>query len=332
MLSLVQLMHMLLFGINLNISFKRRILASVMLVSLFPFAFLSIGFYLHQQYDAFLARLNMLQHVEISLVQTNNELKQFMAQLESTFIAFARKIDKALFYDEEAVRKLFKEMDAKLPLSAVALHRPEETISVEFPDRISPGSHNSTVSFVERFMPRRTLSLLLEKEITRERQDIIMVAGNPIKNAAIAGSIGSDGKLYYVDQTQSVIWYSTIKLYDESDPEMPFIGLLGGKFEAGPILEAYLKQISIAASDFCETYGDYTIKYAFLPTERTGARRIWAGSGFKNEASIKKIARLESSETLIETDRKGNISYLISRYNHNIPHVAVALVTSDLRS
>ncbi|EKD81223.1 MAG: adenylate cyclase-like protein [uncultured bacterium] len=334
MLSLIQLMHMLLFGINLDISFKRRILASVMLVSLFPFAFLSIGFYLHQQYDEFLARLNMLQHVEISLAQNNNELRQFLERIESSFIAIARTIDKQVINDDATIQKLFAEIGRQLPISAVAVHRPQNTIATEFPDRVSPGSRSSTVSFVERFVPRRTLDLLLEPEpiLNRDRQDMIVIAGNLVKNAAIAEGMSSNGKLYYVDQTQSVIWYSTLKLYDERDPAMPFIGLMGGKFEAGPLLDSYLRQTSLASRNFEETYGNYSVKYAFLPTERTGMKKIWAGSGFKDEALIKKAAKLQSSNTLVETDKDGKISYLISRYNHNIPHVAVACATSGQRS
>jgi len=331
-LSLVQLMHMLLFGIDLNISFKRRILTTVMLVSLFPFAFLSISFYLHQQYDAFLERMNMLQHVEISLAQTNNELKQFMARVERTFISFSQKIDRALINDDNAIQRLFAEAGDKLPLSAIAVHRPSNTVTTEFPGRNSPGSLNNTVSLIERLMPRHALSLLLETEVTRERQDMMFIAGALIKNASIALAVGSDGKLYYVDQTQNVIWYSTIKLYDDSAPEMPLIGLLGGKFEAGPILDAFLKQTSLSSSGFLEAYGSYKIRYAFLPTERTGSRKVWSGSGFKGEAKIKKMAKLKNSETLTETDQEGNTSHLVSRYNHNIPHVAVAMVTSNLRS
>ena len=331
-LSLVQLMHMLLFGIDLNISFKRRILTTVMLVSLFPFAFLSISFYLHQQYDAFLERMNMLQHVEISLAQTNNELKQFMARVERTFISFSQKIDRALINDDNAIQRLFAEAGDKLPLSAIAVHRPSNTVTTEFPGRNSPGSLNNTVSLIERLMPRHALSLLLETEVTRERQDMMFIAGALIKNASIALAVGSDGKLYYVDQTQNVIWYSTIKLYDDSAPEMPLIGLLGGKFEAGPILDAFLKQTSLSTSGFLEAYGSYKIRYAFLPTERTGSRKVWSGSGFKGEAKIKKMAKLKNSETLTETDQEGNTSHLVSRYNHNIPHVAVAMVTSNLRS
>jgi class 3 adenylate cyclase len=44
------------------------------------------------------------------------------------------------------------------------------------------------------------------------------------------------------------------------------------------------------------------------------------------------MAKLKNSETLTETDQEGNTSHLVSRYNHNIPHVAVAMVTSNLRS
>jgi len=331
MLSLIQLIHMLLFGINLDISFKRRILASVIMVSLFPYAFLSIGFYLHQQYDEFLARLNMLQHIEIRMAQTTNELKQYLESIESSFIYYAKKIDRQMIDDDAALQRLFKEIGQNLPISAVAVHRPENTVSVDFPERISPGSLNSTISFIERFAPRRSLELLMEPlPITnRMRQDMIFIAGNMVKNSSIGESTRSNGQFYYVDQTQNVIWYSTAKIYDESDPAMPFIGLLGSKFEAGPVMKAYLSRTSLAKNGFSENYGRYSIKYAFLPTQRTGTRRIWSGSGYKNEPLIKRAAKDESSNMTSETDNNGNVSYLISRYNHNFPHIAIAMATSD---
>jgi len=161
------------------------------------------------------------------------------------------------------------------------------------------------------------------------RQVMIFIAGNMVKNASIAESMRSNGQFYYVDQTQNVIWYSTAKIYDESDPSMPFIGLLGSKFEAGPVMKSYLSRTSLAKNGFTENYGRYSIKYAFLPTHRTGARRIWSGSGYKNEPLIKRAAKNESSNMTSETDSKGNLSYLISRYNHNFPHIAIAMATSD---
>ena len=145
MLSLVQLMHMLTFGINLNISFKRRILASVMLVSLFPFTFLGIGFYLHQQYDQFLAHQNLLLHVETRLTQTGNELKLYMESLEKTLITFGKRVDQALFDDPAATEKFFNEISRRIPVTALAMHRPEDSQVVEFSGRTTNVNQNSTL-------------------------------------------------------------------------------------------------------------------------------------------------------------------------------------------
>ena len=332
-ISLIQLIHMLLFGINLDISFARRILASVMLVSIFPYTFFAMSFYLHQQYDGFLSHLNMLQHIEIRLTQMNNELKQFMEQIESTFISFGKRVDKSLFNDEAAIQKLFAEIGQKLPISAIAIHRPKNTEYFEFPEKISPSSQNSMLNIVERFIPRRALSILLEqKPVERIRQDIVIIAGNPLKNATIAELMMSNGKFYYVDQVESVIWYATLKLYDEDDSAMPFMGLMGGKFEAAPILDEYLSQTLLAAKNFEESYGEYKIKYAFFPTDRTGSKKIWAGSGHLDEPLLKKAAIQKSSNAVTETDSQGNNSYIISKYNHNIPHTATALAVSNPHS
>lgn len=330
MLSLVQLMHMLTFGINLDISFKRRILASVMLVSLFPFAFLGIGFYLHQQYDRFLAHQNLLLHVEIRLTQLGNELKQYMETLEKTLIAFGKKVDPALFNDPAATGRFFDMIGRQMPVTALAMHRPEESQIVEFPDRTSPGNQNSTLSMIERFLPRHAIDLLLEPEpiFNRTRQDILMIAGNPIRNASIAQSMMTNGQLYYVDQTSSVIWYSMYKLYTRNKDATSLMGILGGKFEPGPILASFTAQTSLAQSSFTENYGGFSVKYAFFPTERTGAGRTWAGSGYVNEPLMKKASRTDSSQTTVLSEGNAVRGYLISRYNHNVPHVVVAMVTA----
>lgn len=330
MLSLVQLMHMLTFGINLNISFKRRILASVMLVSIFPFTFLGIGFYLHQQYDRFLAHQNLLLHVETRLTQTSNELKQYMENLEKILITFGKKVDQTLFNDQTATQKFFNDISRRIPVTALAMHRPVESQIVEFAGRTSPVNQNSTLSMVERFLPRHAISLLLEPEpiVNRTRQDILVIAGNPVRNASIAQSMMTNGQLYYVDQTSSVIWYSMYKLYNRDKDATSLMGILGGKFEPGPILASFTAQNSLAQSSFTENYGGFSVKYAFFPTERTGAGKIWTGSGYINEPLMKKAARTDSSQTTVLSEGNAVRGYLISRYNHNVPHVVVAMVTA----
>lgn len=330
MLSLVQLMQMLTFGINLDVSFKRRILASVMLVSLFPFTFLGIGFYLHQQYDRFMAHQNLLLHVENRLAQTGNELKQYMESLEKTLITCGRSVDQALFKDPAATRDFFNEISRRIPVTALAMHRPEDSQIVEFSDRSSPGNQNSTLRMIERFLPRHAVSLLLEPEpiVNRTRQDILMIAGNPIRNASIAQTMMTNGQLYYVDQTSSVIWYSMFKLYTRDKDAISLMGILGGKFEPGPILASFTAQTSLAENGFAENYGGFSIKYAFFPTERTGAGKTWAGSGHVNEPLLKKASRTDSSQTSVISEGNAVRGYLISRYNHNVPHVTVAMVTA----
>ncbi len=330
MLSLVQLFHMLTFGINLNISFKRRILASVMLVSIFPFTFLGIGFYLHQQYDRFLAHQNLLLHVEIRLTQLSNELKQYMENLEKTLIAYGKKIGPALFNDTAATEKFFHAIGRQIPVVALAMHRPEKSQIVEFPERTTTGNQNSTLNMIERFMPRQTIGLLLEPEpiVNRTRQDIMVIAGNPIRNGSIAQSMRTNGQLYYVDQTSTVIWYSMYKLYAADNASMSLMGILGGKFEPGPILASFTAQTSLAKSGFTEEYGGFSVKYAFFPTERTGAGKTWAGSGHVNQPLMKKAARTDSSQTMVFAQEGSVRGYLISRYNHNVPHVAVAMMTA----
>ncbi|MBU1108230.1 MAG: adenylate/guanylate cyclase domain-containing protein [Candidatus Riflebacteria bacterium] len=332
MLSLIQLIHMALFGINLNISFKRRILASAVLVSIFPYSFFGISFYLHKQYDDFLAHLNLLQHVEIKLMQINNELTQFMEKTESNLVSLAGKIDKTLMYDKAAVQKLFAEIGEKVPVSEIALHRPDSSDLREYAERISAVNQNSTTKIIERFIPKQGIAILLEPEpVVRVRKDMVLIAGNAVKSTGISDQMISNGKFYYINQGKVVVWYSTTKLFDESQPQMPFIGLLSGKFEAGPLIKSFLQQSTLVAENFEEAYGNYQIKFAFMPTQRTGSPKIWPGTGHCDNEMIKKTARQENSSITTESDDEGNTSCLVSRYNENIPHVAIALATTKTR-
>lgn len=329
LLSMIQLLHMSLFGINLNTSFKSRILVSVMVISTIPFAFLATGFYLHQQFDDFLAHQNLLLHIETRLTHINNELNQYFEYLENSFIAYGKSIDRSLFNNLEASQKFLNEIGIKMPVSALAIHRMRDSQLVEFQNRISPSNQNSSINLIERFMPGQVMQLMTESEpiINRQRQDIMIIAGNQLKNTSIAESLLTNGQFYYVDQTESVIWYSMYKLYDKGLPDQPFIGILGGKFEPGPILASFTSQLSLAATNFEETFSDYKISYAFFPTDRTGARKTWAGSGHITDQALKRATRLEASQSIIDNDEHGSRNYLISRYNHNIPHIAAALAT-----
>lgn len=328
-LSMILLMHMVLFGINLDTSFKRRILAIAMIISIFPYSFFGISFYLHKKYDDFLAHLNLLQHIEIRLAQFNNELKQFMEGIEGTLIATAGKIDKTIMNDKEAIEKVFVKIGQKTPVSEIALHRLSDSVTREFPENISSANQNSVAKILERLIPRHGIDILLEPDpVQRTRQDIFIIAGNEIKTSGIAEQMLSNGKFYCIDQGQVLVWYSTIKLFDESQPQMPFIGFLAGKFEAGPIIRSFLKQSTLAAESFEENYGEYQMKFAFYPTQRTGDKKIWSGSGYCDDPQLTRAASQENSNTTTDTDNEGNTSSIISRYNHSIPYVATVLATT----
>lgn len=326
LLSLVQLLYMSLFGIGLNTSFKNRILVSLILVSTIPFAFLAAGFHLHQQFDEFLAHQNLILHIETRLTQINNELKQYMENLESKLIFYGKKIDRVLFDDLPATEKFFRNLGRIVPVSALAMHRLRDSQTIEFPDRVSQGNQNNSINMIERFMPRQVLQLMNEPEpiIDRRRQDIMIVAGNLIKNAAIEEGLRTNGQFYYVDHNDSVIWYSMYKLYDKELPNQPFIGILGGKFEPGPILASFTSQLELAANDFNESFGDFQIRFAFFPTARTGALKTWSGSGHVTDPVLRKARRVEASQNLAEIDENGRQNYLVSRYNHRIPHILAA--------
>lgn len=315
-----------LFGIELTGSFKSRIMATTALSALFPFLFFAVGFYLHLQYDKFLGRINLLQHVNARLALFNNELDQSFAEVEGSIAMALQRIDKSNYRDDTAVQRVFADIGERIPLSRIFLQRTDGIVLKEFADRLSRYETNDSSSAIENFFPKRALDLLLETEpLERTRQDILKVLGDEIKVALIGKAMISNGSFYNLNLSDYPVWLANFKVIDKSvQSRLAVLGLVFARLEPTPLLANFLARSEFAASSYQEDYGSYHISYAFFPVERTGSQQVWRGSGFVADAAMKKSAARNRTETMALSDRSGQ-SLVVTRLNQGVPHIAVAM-------
>ena len=316
-----------LFGINLSGSFKKRIIFTTVLAAIFPFSFFATSFYLHLQYDEFLGKINLLQHVNTRLALLNNELDQYFANLEGTLAVLLQKINKNNYQDETAVQKIFAEIGDEIPISKIFLQKLDGVITREFASRSSARSSKDTTDAVESFFPLRTLQLLREPEpVERVRQDVLKIPGETLKITIIGNALISNGAFYSLDQAKISVWLANYKVIDkEAQGRLSVLCLVLTRLEAAPLIADFLKKSLFARSEFKEDYGNYSIKYAFFPVEKTGSRMIWPGSGHIENTALQKAAGRLRSETVVSRNRSGVEEFTINKLNHAVPHIAVAL-------
>ena len=259
-------LRIVLFGVNHDTSFKRRILATTLLAALFPFSLFTATFYLHQQYDSFLQKINLLQHINTRLATFNSQLDHYLAWIEGTLSIHAQQINMAIFNDDAAIMKIFENMGSLLPVTRLALQRPGNSIAREYAERSSSNEKNDSSDILHVFFPERTLELLQAKPpLARTRQDELNLPGVTIKVSMIGHSLTSNGALFSLEHSGLPMWISNFRIVDEKAPGKPVRGLMFSRLEPAPLIKSFLKNISLASSDFQEVFGDYRIRYAFFP-------------------------------------------------------------------
>lgn len=314
------------FGIDFSSSFKKRIMATTLLAALFPFTFFAASFHLHQQYNDFLGRINLLQHINTRLALFNSELDHYFAGLEGTLAVHLQRINLGNFMNNEAIRSLFKHIGESIPVTRLSLQRLEEIVTTEFADRSSLAASNNTNAAIESFMPLKTLELLRETApLDRSRQDVIKLPGETLKITIIAKVLISNGAFYQMDNGRYPAWLSNFKVIDGDDPQKKVLGLVFSRFEAGPLLKTFLNESQFARTGYQEEFGNYQIKYAFFPTDKTGSSFIWNGSGHTGIAAMKKAAAGLRSETIVSANPDGTEEFIVNKLNQGFPHSAVAM-------
>lgn len=314
------------FGVNLATSFKKRIMGTTLLAALFPFTFFAASFYLHLQYDEFLGKITLIQHINTRLSLLNSELDQYFAGLEGTLSIYLQQITRKNFDDDAAIMRLFETIGKVTPITRISLQKANYSLKKEFENRTSITVSNDSNAAIEDFFPTRTLQLLTEPEpLDRTRQDILKIPGQSIRITLIAKSLISNGSFHALDQAKFLVWMSNYKVVDNEAHGKPVLGLLICRFETSPLLQDFFRQSRFAKSGYQENYGNYLIKYAFFPTERTGSPFIWAGSGNTNIPTMRKGSERQRSETIVSQNAGGSEEFLISKMNHSVPHIALAI-------
>ena len=319
-------LHLCLFGAGKASSFKRRIMATTLIAAVFPFTFFATTFYLHTQYNEFLDKINLLQHINTRLLLVKSELEQYFARLEVTLSTCLQQINNTNLNDKDAVMRVFTNLGKEIPVTKLSLQKLDGAITKEFIERASNSGANDSNSALENFFPLRALQLVTEREpLDRTRQDKIKVPGEEIKTSIMGQTLISNGSLYNVDQSKFPVWMANVKITDHQASQASFKGFVISRFEPAPILKDFLQQSHFARSEYQEEYGNYLIKYAFFPTERTGSHFIWPGSGHTNNSSMRKVSEKQRSETIIFRNSSESEEFITSRMDQEIPHIAVAL-------
>jgi len=321
-------LHFMLFGISLEISFKRRILVSTMVAAVFPFVSFAAIFYLHQEYEVFLKKINMLQHVNTRLATVNNELDQYLTWIEDSISIHSQQINAKNISDEDEIIRIFKAIGQQVPVSRMALQSGSGQLVLDFPQRSSIESGNDSSEVVEKFFPRKALELLRERPpLQRRRQDQIELPGALLKISLIGDSLVANGSFFNIDQSGFPVRISNTRVVDENAADQPTLGLVFSRCEPAPVLRTYFNQSVFAKENFSEVFGGYLIRYAFTPVEKTGLPYIWQGSGYARQPQIVMAAENQKSETKIIKNLQGNEEILINRLNNGMPHNAIALAT-----
>ncbi len=319
-------LHSCLFGANLSGSFKRRIMITTVLSALFPFSFFSASFYLHLQYDEFLGKINLLQHVNTRLELLNSEFDHYFANLEGNLAIFLQQINTGNFQNKAAIMKLFDEIGAQIPLTRISLQKLDGSFTREFEERSSVELTKDTNDAIENFFPLRTLELLREKQpVERTRQDIIKIPGEELKIALIGKTLISNGSFMNLDQARFPVWLANFKVLDNRSTSNPSVlGLVFSRFETAPLISDFLRKSQFESSNYQEKYGNYLIRYAFFPVERTGSMSIWPGSGHTAVPQIRTAAERLRSENVVVQSPDGTENFVINKLNHGVPHLVVA--------
>lgn len=313
-----------LFGFAVNVRFKTRILVMTLLAALFPFSFFSTGFYLHQQYERFLQRISLIQHINTRLEILNNELEHYISYIEGELTLLLQQINSTNFSNDEVILRIFAQAGINIPVTRLALQRVDSRISKEFPERSSGRKIDDVTAAIENFFPVKSLQLLREQEpLVRTRQDNLNIPGQSLKVEALGINLTSNGSLFSLDHAMFPIWHASMRVIDTTSSGRPVCALLLARFEPASLIRSFLAQSSLDRIGFQENFAGYRIKYAIFPTERSGAGAMWEGSGNINDPAILTAQNNSRSEMVVKRNEMAD-ELLINRLNQGMPYNAVA--------
>lgn len=313
-----------LFGFDFTRSLKKRVMAAIMLTAIFPFSIMGASMYLYRNSANYISRLNLFQHLELSIAQNFEELQQMLTGLETYLISRPELLAELVNIGEKDFENFAARLGQNLPFSEANLIRENGALSHSIPERrgvFTMGSDDPVWSF----FPTRALRLLQEDgRKNRSPQHMFDIAGQTAKASFVGDSLQTIGGFYLISQGAAPTWISTIQI---ADPEKQgaIVALLNLKFDLDPLLDSFFKQRRTSGKGLSEKVANYQIKYGFFPLIRLRNNQFWEGEFISDDlADFEPYLNINQSQTIGSADSDTGKIVMI-RTNVGIPHKVIAI-------
>ena len=124
LLSSIYFLNISLFGFNEKISFKTKIMFLTVISAAFPFGIFTFSIYTLNEYENFIGKLRIQQHVETVLQMYTNNLERYLDKLESKILDSATKLSE--IYSKQGMNPAefidyYNSIGEKIPVSWYSL-------------------------------------------------------------------------------------------------------------------------------------------------------------------------------------------------------------------
>ena len=338
-ISGIYFLNISLFGFKDKFSFKSKIMILALTAAIFPFSVFTIGIYIIENYNRFIEKTAIQQHAETEIQLATQELEEYLTEIEATVSETGTQISKLLSNQDlkpsallEYLDKIGKEIPASLEilylkpmLKNLEIISFKNKIIKKFPERISESILNEEEDSLSNLLPSTLMKALADEESkkNKERLDKLEIGNEKINSAFIDDALQNVGNITKLDHFINPIWYIIKQLNNTEESNNSVIGIYVVKFEPSPIINSFINNSTIKKKkNFKEIIGNYTINYAFIPTEKSGNVKIWSGSGNISDKD-KELCLTKTQTGLINLGNK----IIIIKKNQHIPHLAVATIT-----
>jgi class 3 adenylate cyclase len=344
-LSAIFFLHVSLFGLNENLSFKSKIVSLIIISSLFPFSVFTLGIYAINKYNHYMKLISIQQHVETEFQLINMELEQYLIALETKTALINKDLSKMINNSDlksSEFSDYVKSIGDKLPISSELIYLtsvpknlkpvfPNNKILIKFPDKLSKELMEEEKDVVSSIIP----SALLQKanEVEKENPSFrkrknVHELGNfeTIDITEINDWLVDSGKINTIKKYNIPIFFIFNYLYSTNSDDI--VGVFITKYEPKGILSSFYSERSLSKNDirksFREEKDNYIINYVFLPTKDSGNAVIWEKSGNISQEDKELILKIPQSEIMTYGNK-----LIIKKKHQKIPHLLVAIITEN---
>ena len=315
-------LHLGLFGMNFSQSLKTRALAGIFLASFFPLGALSACMYLYRNYDNFISRLNLIQHIELRIAQNSERLTQKVTEFENFLKNQIDLSPELSSCSEKQFLSFAQKLGKYVPFSQMSYISENANFSYQIPERCHAFDSNGN-DVVWSFFPTNIIRWLKEDgRENRTPQHIFNIAGTPLRAGFLNSSMKSTGRLYMFSQGTSPIWLSVNSIFAPGMGKKEISAIIHSKFELGPILQSYYTERS---ESLFETVGNYRVDFGFFPLKQLSNNDFWQGGYDASKKELfSKYKNFNQNQQIIEPDGS---ALAIVNINHGFMHKVIAVAT-----